>query len=361
MLKSPKLLALLALLEHNNNTTNNTIVLWQLTQDMATKAKRQQLVKLAIVEVVTDINAAASNNHPSGYQLCITNKNWQRAQATQANIYSNCYSPSATFDDKQFTSTFRITREMADNVLNKIARANPFFQQQCCCNTTNIAIDPKAKLLIVLKHLATGASTQNFVDYHQLSYTTAKQSVLQLCCAVANSKVLRNKYMHSMTCSDVKAIASHHNRVHGVDGMIGSIDCTHFAWKNCPVAWQGAYHGAKGGPTLVLEALTNYNLHIWEALLLAPGALNDINIWEQSQLLQKFTDGLFIRNVDFCYTVRNEIFTKLWATADGIYPSLARFVKAPKVPAPGKEYYTNWQTATRKDVERAFGVLKSKF
>ena len=56
------------------------------------------------------------------------------------------------------------------------------------------------------------------------------------------------------------------------------------------------------------------------------------------------------------------MFSKLWATADGIYPKLERLVKPFSEPV-GKENirYSAWQEATRKDIECCFGVLQWKF
>lgn len=48
--------------------------------------------------------------------------------------------------------------------------------------------------------------------------------------------------------------------------------------------------------------------------------------------------------------------------ADGIYPRWATFVKTISQPLGNKrKYFAKGQEATRKDVERAFGVLEARF
>ena len=52
-----------------------------------------------------------------------------------------------------------------------------------------------------------------------------------------------SEYLRLPTQSDVYSINQLHKQVHGVEGMIGSLDCMHTYWKNCPKAWQQSYKG----------------------------------------------------------------------------------------------------------------------
>ncbi|KAL7549247.1 hypothetical protein ACHAWF_012507 [Thalassiosira exigua] len=164
-----------------------------------------------------------------------------------------------------------------------------------------------------------------------------------------------------MTANDARATVKLHKEHHGIDGMFGSLDVTKVQWANCPSAWHGQFQGKEGVPTIALEAVADYNLWIWHDAFGFPGGLNDLNIWEKSSHLESFQDGTF-SELDFEYEINGEKFDQLFALVDGIYPQLSRFLQTISVPISKIDsHYSGWQEAKRKDIERAFGVLKKKF
>ena len=78
---------------------------------------------------------------------------------------------------------------------------------------------------------------------------------------------------------------------HGFPGMLGSIDCMHWKWKNCPTTWQGMYTGHCHEPTIILEVVASQDLWIWHAFFGLPGSLNDINVIDRSPFFTLLANG----------------------------------------------------------------------
>jgi hypothetical protein len=272
------------------------------------------------------------------------------------------FSPTPIFNDRQFERIFRVTKTIVEYLIQICAKTDPFFTDiQDVRGRYSIA--PVAKVLMGLKLVAFGCSPSAFLDYFQMSESTARQCLLKFCRIVSSNEDLQSVYARKMTRSDARRLSALHEAIHGVVGMIGSLDCMHVGWKNCPVAWQGSNTGKSGKPTIVLEALADHNLWFWHHSFGWPGSLNDINIWNRSCLLKAFLDGSFANDVDFEFRIgEDRVFHRLWVMVDGIYPELSRFVKTIQEPVGHKaSRYARWQESVRKDVERAFGVLQRKF
>jgi Plant transposon protein len=159
-------------------------------------------------------------------------------------------------------------------------------------------------------------------------------------------------------------IAVLHKKVHGVSGMFGSLDCMHTQWKNCPVGWQGSFKGRAGYPSIVLEAACDYNCYFWHLDYGHAGTNNDVNVLQASDFYQSFLDGRMeeIERDVVPFTINNEVFKKMFVLTDGAYPQFDRFVKPQRFPIlPEEHRFMDWQSACRKDIERAFGILQGQW
>jgi len=110
-------------------------------------------------------------------------------------------------------------------------------------------------------------------------------------------------------------------------------------------------------PTLILEAVADYELWFWHAHFDLPGALNDINVLHRSDVFDELSSG---QGPEVKFTVNGNEYNMGYYLADGIYPSWATLIKGIHAPVGLKhKHFTMMQSAYRKDVERAFGVLQA--
>jgi len=108
------------------------------------------------------------------------------------------------------------------------------------------------------------------------------------------------------------------NEARGFPGMLGSIDCMHWAWKNCPKGWAGMFtRGDKGVPTMILEAVATRDLRIWHAFFGTAGSQNDINVLNKSPLFIQAIKG---EAPAVHYNVNGTQYDMGYYLADKIYP-----------------------------------------
>ncbi|KAK1619791.1 hypothetical protein QYE76_025308 [Lolium multiflorum] len=148
------------------------------------------------------------------------------------------------------------------------------------------------------------------------------------------------------------------NECRGFPGMIGSIDCMHWEWKNCPFGWQGAYSGHEEGRTVILEAVISQDLWIWHSFFGMAGSNNDINVLHRSPVFNRLMQGKAPR---VSYEMNGNEYDKSYYLADGIYPDWAILVKTVRNPNSEKtRRFAKMQEAWKKDVDRGFGVLQAR-
>jgi hypothetical protein len=207
-----------------------------------------------------------------------------------------------------------------------------------------------------LRILAYGVAADSTDEYVRIGESTAVESLKKFVKAVVN--IFSEEYLRSPNSNDIARLLAV-NEKRGFPGMLGSIDCMHWKWKNCPTAWKGQYTGHSREPTLILEAIASYDRWIWHAFFGLPGSHNDINVLEHSSVFTELAQG---RAPPVNYSINGHDYTMGYYLADGIYPQWSTFVKTISAPIEAKKkHFARVQEACRKDVECAFGILQARF
>ena len=110
---------------------------------------------------------------------------------------------------------------------------------------------------------------------------------------------------------------------------------------------------------MILEAVADHRLWIWHAYFRVAGSNNDINILNSSTL---FADQCRGRGPAIQFTANGLTHHMGYYLADGIYPRWPVFLKTISCPiCVRRVLFAAKQESARKDVERAFGVLQSRW
>nr|GFA61748.1 protein ALP1-like [Tanacetum cinerariifolium] len=147
------------------------------------------------------------------------------------------------------------------------------------------------------------------------------------------------EFLRKPTVTDIEKLYRHHEEKHG---FLRIRD-----------------HGSN--PFILLEAVASQDLWIWHAFFGVDGSNNGINILYQSLLSNDLKTG---RAPEITFVANGVSYPSGYYLVDGIYPELASLVNT--IPEPADDdhkriLYKQKHESVRKDVERAFGVLKKKY
>jgi hypothetical protein len=270
-------------------------------------------------------------------------------------LWRDYFADNPIFGDDLFRRRFRMRRDLYNRLLSAIVPYDRYFLQRPDATNT-LGLSTHQKLTAALRILAYGSAADAIDEYVRIGESTVLKTLRRFCLAVVN--VFGPQYMRYPTAEDVQRLLEE-NKSRGFPGMLGSVDCMHWTWKNCPAAWHGQYTGHVREPTIILEAVASYDLWFWHAFFGMPGCNNDLNVLNRSNLFNNLLDG---RAPAANYSINNHNYHMGYYLADGIYPPLATIVKTYSNPdTQKKKKFAQMQEAARKDVERAFGVLQARF
>ena len=306
--------------------------------------------------MITEICATPLNNQPTrggsipGHVVIIRDR-----EAADHNLFNDYFSENPRYNENMFRRRFRMSRPLFLRIVEAVRNHDSYFHQRCD-GLGRLGLSTLQKVTVVFRMLAYGLPADATDEYVKIGESTALESLKKFCRAVV--EVFAERYLRTPTANDIARLL-YIGEQRGFPGMLGSLDCMHWKWKNCPTAWAGQYAGRYGSPTIILEAVADYDLWIWHAYFGMPGTNNDINVLESSHLFSNLAQGIA---PPAHYVIQGKQYDMRYYLADNIYPKWSTIVQTIHEPrGPKKKYFAMRQEACRKDVERAFGVLQSRF
>ncbi|XP_057724101.1 uncharacterized protein LOC130940069 [Arachis stenosperma] len=246
-------------------------------------------------------------------------------EARHDRLFQDYFADEPVYNADIFRRRFRMRRDVFLRLVHALSNVYPYFQQRVDA-TGRRGLSPLQKCTAAIQMLAYGVAADAVDDYVRIGESTTIECLEKFVEGVIS--VFQDEYLRKPNPNDVQRLLQMAEG-RGFPGMLGSIDCMHWQWKNCPKAWKFS------------------------------GSNNDINVLDRSPV---FDDILNDRAPEVNYTINGNNYTMGYYLADGIYPEWATFVKSISKPQDEKrKLFAQYQEGQRKDVERAFGVLQARF
>lgn len=219
----------------------------------------QRSIVLHVLRRRRRARARASRRHPGSYPGKRANKDRRFAESAHRLFrqYFGIDGKPPTYDEADFERRFRMPRRLFMRIYNDITEE--LWWQQRPNATGRLQAHPIQKLVAALRVLSYGDSQDRNDEYTDLSKSTVHDAVTRLISFILEK--YEAFYLRAPTTADLKSIMER-NAARGMPGCIGSLDCSHWRWTKCPVAFHGQYQkGGRGRQrTIVIETVCDEDL-----------------------------------------------------------------------------------------------------
>ncbi|KAI3826312.1 hypothetical protein L1987_00358 [Smallanthus sonchifolius] len=306
------------------------------------------------MQFLCDIAAQAEEEDTATSSRTYVQRNREHALEILKRDY---FDENPTHGEATFRDRFRMSKRLFLKIVGDVEARFEYFQEGEDARNKK-GFTPLQKCISAIKQLGTGNPPDEFDDYLSMARRTSSECLEYFCNAII--QIYGKEFLRRPTSHDITLLYNAHEVKHGIPGMVGSIDCTHFVWRNCPTSLRGQYmRGDHQYPTIMLEAVASNDLWFWHAFCGSPCSNNDINVLQQSSL---FTNEEHGTAPNCPFVVNGRLYKRGYYLTDGIYPTWSTFVKSFPYPTiPKEKTFKKVQESARKDAERAFGVLKGKW
>ncbi|XP_057811794.1 uncharacterized protein LOC131026034 [Salvia miltiorrhiza] len=173
-------------------------------------------------------------------------------------LINDYFGTSPTYPPEVFLRRFRMQQMLFLRIVEAASANDEFFQQRCDA-TGRLGLSALQKCTAIMRVLAYGTSSDVVDEYLRMSSSVTTETLVHFVEGVIF--YFGDTYLRRRNEQDLARLL-YVGEKYGFSGMIGSIDCMHWKWKNCPNAWAGQYTGRSGKPMIILEAVASYDLWI---------------------------------------------------------------------------------------------------
>ncbi|XP_071728442.1 uncharacterized protein [Rutidosis leptorrhynchoides] len=156
-------------------------------------------------------------------------------------LFNDYFADSPVYPENIFKRRFRMSRQLFLRIIEGISNFNSsdipdyfmYFKERLdAAGRQSLTI--LQKCTAVIRQMAYETTPDLFDEYIKIGKKTAALCLDNFCKCVFH--LFAREYLRKPTTEDIARLYNFHAQKHGLPGMLGSIDCMHWEWKNCHVA-----------------------------------------------------------------------------------------------------------------------------
>ncbi|GKB29215.1 transcription elongation factor SPT6 [Tanacetum coccineum] len=182
----------------------------------------------------------------------------ERVEA-EARLMADYFGHRLKYPDYYFRLRYRMSRKLfldiVSGIENYIETHHPFslhfdFFRVRPDATGVLGFSVIMKCTCVIRQLAYGVTPDSLYEYLQMGSHTARDCLDFFTMCVI--ELFMPKYLRKPDFNDIQKLYTAHNNIYGFPGMLGSIDCMHWEWRNYLKAWHGQFGRAGANNDLIV-------------------------------------------------------------------------------------------------------------
>ncbi|XP_026381462.1 uncharacterized protein LOC113276067 [Papaver somniferum] len=149
-----------------------------------------------------------------------------------AKMMNDYFTPGIGYTSRQFKQRLGMSEDLFEKLLGKLLEVDPEWVQRPDATGT-MGHSPHMKLVAVMKCLCRSTPADSVDDYTRMGATTIYKYQKRFCYTICMTFGAR--YLREPTPEDVQRLLAE-NAGRGFPGMLSSVDCMQWPWKNYHVA-----------------------------------------------------------------------------------------------------------------------------
>ena len=171
-------------------------------------------------------------------------------------MFTDCFNSNPRFDETLFRRRFRMSLSIFFRITDAVKNHDAYFKQRKD-SLGKLGLSTYVKITAAFRQLVYGLPADATDEYLKIGESIAIECIKRFCRTIV--EIFETQYLRSPNANDI-AMLLYIGEQRGFLGMLSSLDCMHWQWKDCSSAWEGQYNGRSGSPTIILEAVADYDM-----------------------------------------------------------------------------------------------------